>query len=253
MRGASLAVFISILLWGQVSYAAEVGPAPRTYVEDRAEILDAQKTQLIGLLQDLEQKAAARIVVLTVQTTEGMDIHQYAFERADQWKFGPNKKSAGVLVVVAVKDRKYWTEVGYDWEGTLPDGLVGELGRKYFVPYFKQKAYGEGILQYTASIAQIIAKEKQVQLTGMPTLRGARRGPAMPCAGGMFPLLMLMMMFGRGRRTRGLLFWGLLGGTMMGSRHHGGGFGGGFGGGGFGGFGMGGGGGFGGGGAGGGW
>ncbi|MCH8889341.1 TPM domain-containing protein [Patescibacteria group bacterium] len=142
MRGIALAGLLSILLWGQVSYAAEVGPAPRTYVEDRAGVMNAQiKTQLIGLLQELEQKAKARIIVLTVQTTDGMDIHQYTFERADQWKFGPNKKSAGVLIVVAVKDRKYRTEVGYDWEGILPDSRVGELGRKYFVPYFKQKAY----------------------------------------------------------------------------------------------------------------
>ncbi len=236
-----------------VASAAEVEPAPKTYVTDRAGIIDSATGQrLTGLLQELEQKTGARIIVLTVNSTDGQDIHQFAFERADQWKFGRNRASAGVLVVVASKDRKYRIEVGYDWEGILPDGYVGQVGRDYFVPHFQAGRYGQGIFEVAAVLAQTIAQEKGVALTGMPklTMPGRRRS-FLPCGSGIFPILMLLLLFSGRRRSRGLLFWGLLAGSMMGGGRSSGG--GGFGGGGFGGFGGGGGGGFGGGGAGGGW
>jgi len=237
---------------------ADIEPAPQTYVADRAGVIDSdmEKT-LIGLLQELEQKTKARIIVLTVDSTDGMDIHQYAFERADQWKFGPNQQSASVLIVVAVKDRNYWTEVGYEHEAILPDGYVGEVGREYFVPQFRAGRFGQGILDGTAVMAQKIAQEHGVTLTGMPRITPmSRRRPTLPCFGGILPFLLIWLLI-FSRRRRGMLFWGLLAGSMMSGRrggYGGGGFGsGGFGGGGFGGFGGGGGGGFGGGGAGGSW
>ncbi len=248
----SLRTLFCLLVFASMANGA-VEPAPKTFVADRAGIIEsATEQRLIGLLQELEQKTGARIIVLTVDSTDGQDIHSFAFERADQWKFGSNRASASVLVVVAAKDRKYNIQVGYDWEGTLPDGFVGQVGRDYLVPQFRAGNYGQGIFEVTAVLAQTIAQEKGVALTGMPKLKMPRRGRSgLPIGGMLFPILMLLMLFGGGKRrsrSRGLLFWGLLGGAMLG-----GGRGGSFGGGGFGGFGGGGGGGFGGAGAGGSW
>jgi len=248
-------IIILVLFSSGLILAVDVEPAPKTYVADRAGVIDsAAEKKLIGLLQELEQKTKARLIVLTVNTTGGMDIHQYAFERADQWKFGPNRKSASVLIVVAVKDKKYWTEVGYEHEAILPDGYVGDVGRQYFVPQFKVGRFGQGIFEGTAVMAQKIAQEHGVTLSGMPRITTpvpSRRRSVLPCFSGILPLIFIWLMLSS-RRRRGMLFWGLLAGSMMSGRRGGYG-GGGFGGGGFGSFGGGGGGGFGGGGAGGGW
>jgi uncharacterized protein len=250
---------IIMLVWLSLGgiLAADVEPAPKTYVADRANVIDSDtETKLVGLLQELEQKTKARLVVLTVNTTDGMDIHQYAFERADAWKFGTNRQSASVLIVVAVKDRKYWTEVGYDHEAILTDGYVGEVGRQYFVPHFKAGRFGQGTFEGAAIMAQKIAQERGVSLTGMPNIRPMTSQPGLArVLVGILPLLFLFLIAGASRgRHRNMLFWGFLAGSMLGGRSGGfggGGFGGG--GGGFGGFGGGGGGGFGGGGAGGSW
>ncbi len=234
--------------------AAEIEPAPKTYVTDRADIIDSGTEQkLIGLLQELEQKTGARIIVLTVQSTNGQDIHQFAFERADKWKLGASRKSASVLVVVADRDRKYRFEVGYEWEGVLPDGYVGQVGRDYFAPHFNAGRYSQGVFEATAVLAQAIAADRGMTLTGMPKLRPMAQRPGLAhILLGFLPILFLLFVGGMSRsRHRNMLFWGLLAGSMMGGR--GGYGGGGFGGGGFGGFGGGGGGGFGGGGASGGW
>jgi len=252
---ASLIALLTLpCLFLPAASAGEIEPAPKTYVTDRADIIDsATQQKLTGLLQELEQKTGARIIVLTVQSTNGQDIHQFAFERADKWKFGANKKSASVLVVVAAKDRKYRFEVGYEWGGVLPDGYVGQVGRDYFVPHFKAGRYSQGIFEATAVLAQRIAGDSGMTLTGMPKLRPIARHPGfVRMLLGFLPILLLLFVVGMSRsRNRNMLFWGLLVGSMMGGR--GGYGGGGFGGGGFGGFGGGGGGGFGGGGASGGW
>jgi uncharacterized protein len=252
-------IALGILVINGLALAGRVEPAPKTYVEDRAGVIDSQtEQQLIGLLQELEQKTKARIIVLTVNTTGGMDIHQYAFERADVWKFGANQKGASVLVVAAIKDRNYWIEVGYEHEGILPDGYVGQVGRDYIVPNFKANQYGKGLFEGSALIASKIASEKGLTLTGMPEISRPQQGKPslLRVILGSAPIWILLILAGLSRgRNRNLLFWGLLTGSMLGGGgRSGGGFGGGgFGGGGFGGFGGGGGGGFGGGGASGGW
>jgi len=253
MLRASLILHVAfVLVFAPTAWSADIEPAPTTFVTDRAGIIDdATEHRLTGLLQELEQKTGARILVLTVDTTGGQDIHQYAFERADRWKLGANRKSASVLVVVAQKDRKYRFEVGYDWEHVLPDGYVGQLGRDVFVPHFRAGRFSQGIFEAAALMAGKIAKEKGVQLKGMPTLR-------QPTSRGPQPLLMvrfvflgfvafvlLLIVLSQARRG-GKGFWGVHVGT--GSGFGGGGFSGGFGS-----FGGGGGGGFGGGGAGGSW
>lgn len=253
---ASLIALLTLpCLFLSAASAAGIEPAPKTYVTDRAGVIDpATEQKLTSLLQELEQKTGARIIVLTVQSTNGQDIGQFAFERADKWKLGANRKSASVLVVVAAKDRKYRFEVGYDWEGVLTDGYVGQVGREYFVPQFKAGRYSQGIFEATAALAQAIATDRGVKLTGMPKLRPLSQRPSLArILLGLLPILFLLLAVGMSRgRHRNMLFWGLLAGSLMmgGRRGYGGG---GFGGGGFGGFGGGGGGGFGGGGASGGW
>ncbi len=191
-----LALLTLPCLFLSAASAAEIEPAPRTYITDRAGILDSGTQQeLIGLLQELEQKTGARIIVLTVQSTNGQDIQQFAFERADKWKLGANQKSASVLVVVAVKDRKYRFEVGYEWEGVLPDGYVGQVGREYLVPHFKAGRYSQGVFEATAVLAQTIATDRGITLTGMPKLRPMGRRPGLArMLLGFVPILFLLLL-----------------------------------------------------------
>ena len=83
----------------QATYT-KVEPAPQNYVADRADVIDADtELELIDLLNELERKTSARVIVLTVSSTEGQPIDQYALERGNTWKFGKNQKSASVLLL----------------------------------------------------------------------------------------------------------------------------------------------------------
>jgi len=228
-------------------------PMPGQYVADYASIIDtASKQKLLGLLQELEQKTGAQVIVLTLPDLEGYAIEGLSIHLAhNRWKLGQKGKDNGVLITVAPKERKYRIEVGYGLEGILPDGLVGRIGRTDFVPNFKNGDYGTGIYQATARVAGIIAADAGVTLTGMPDLPQLQRSSGLARGlAGLLPLIIIFILLARG----GPLGWILFGwGASAAFRGWGGSSGGGFGGGGFGSFGGGGGGGFGGGGASGSW
>lgn len=248
--------FICLLfLLPAVAFAVSVPPQPDQYVVDLAAVVDPSTTgRLNGYLKELEQKTGAQVVVLTIKSLEGEALEAFSIRIAhDRWKLGQRGKDNGVLLLVAVGDRKYRIEVGYGLEGVLPDSLVGSIGRDLMVPYLKRGDYPSGIAAAVLAIANEIAIKAGVTISGMPDYQRIVKVSKPP---GLFRtvvsvlfFIMLLLFFLRNPRAFFLFFLlsGAGGGRGWGSGH------GGFGGGGFGGFGGGGGGGFGGGGASGGW
>jgi uncharacterized protein len=142
---------------------------PRTYVVDLAGIIPAEyQTRLNAYLKDLEVKTSAQVIVLTVKSLDNDDIADLAQRTFEKWKLGKKGKDNGLLIIVAPKERKYRIHTGYGLEQTLPDSLVGSIGRDYFVPYFRKGDYGAGIYNGTMACIQTIAKAEGVAIAGMP-------------------------------------------------------------------------------------
>lgn len=246
-----LAVFFLCLAVGAAASTPPPPATPANYVVDLAGVINSRtKQQLDSLLHALERKTGAQLVILTVRSLDGEDINGFSMRTAEQWKLGQKGKDNGVLFTIAMQERKYRFEVGYGLESILPDSLVGTLGRRTLVPYFKQGKYSQGIAAAAGVIVKIISKANNVQVAGVDHLpQPVTRNDNNPFAIVLFFLLLLLFMYLGSRRRRGRL--GVMGAApfILGGWSGGGGFGGG----GFGGFGGGGGGGFGGGGASGGW
>jgi uncharacterized protein len=278
-RRAATLVSLAILM-AAASRAQEVPARPREHVVDMAGVVDtATVGRLNGYLQELERKTGAQMLVLTVKTTGGIPIRDFALRTAEKWKLGKKKQDNGALIVIAVQDRKSSIETGYGLEPVLTDTLCGRVIREVFAPNFRKNQYSQGIAQGTLILANQVAAAAGTKIVGMPVQRLASRRPRGRALGGcscvgVGLMMILMILSGLGRRryaygrwggynTGGLLTGMLLGQILMGGRRHGGwggsigggSWGGGFGGGSFGGgsFGGGGGGSFGGGGASGGW
>jgi uncharacterized protein len=231
------------------SFAAAPEPpaSPQNYVNDLAGIInDDIESKLNSYLKELEQKTTAQIFVLTIRSLDGEDIAGFSLKMAEKWKPGQKGKNNGVLITVALNDRKYRFEIGYGLEGTLPDSFVGTLGRQHLVPYFKKGDYGTGIFNAALAITGKIAEHEGIEITGMPKIKRTKQKQKNSAV----EIAVFIVMF---------IVLGLAALASLRRRYHGGGmwyggYGGGFGGGGFGGggfdsFGGGGGGDFGGGGA----
>ncbi len=156
----TLAFFILPFL----GYAQNV-PQPVGWVNDFANVIDqGNADKLSSLIAEVEQKTTTEIAVVTISSIAPYDEKEYARALFDHWKPGKKGKDNGVLVLLAVKERRWRIETGYGVEAILPDGLCGEIGRNYMVPYFKQAKYGEGLYQGIRAIANIIAKDAHLTL-----------------------------------------------------------------------------------------
>jgi uncharacterized protein len=249
-------LFFLLFLLLAAPLLAQPIPAPRGFVTDLAGVIDPQtETRITNLITELQQKTGGEIAVLTVNSTAPLDDFDYAMRVADQWKIGKKGEDSGVLMVVAVQDRKIRVLTGYGVEGILPDGLVGAIQDQEMLPSFRAGNIGEGIWRGVGAIAQRIAAARDVTLSGAPAPRAPAARPAQIPLWVILLVLLLafVVMSQMGGGPRGGLRRGRGGpvfipGGFGGGGRGGGGFGGfGGGGGGFGGFG---GGGFGGGGAG---
>jgi uncharacterized protein len=162
-------LWLAVLLVVQPARAQQEGVRVTEPVSDWAGVIDpGTRARLEGYLWELKQKTGAELAIATVGTTGGVPIEEYALRLVERSGLGQKGKDDGCLVLVAVEDRAYRIEVGYGLEGVLPDGFVGDVGREYFVPYFRAGEYAKGIEQGVVAIARKIAADRGVTLQGVP-------------------------------------------------------------------------------------
>ena len=210
---------------------------PTDYVNDFAHALDQNTiAQLDNICQQIDQKAHAQIAVVTIKSLDGSDIESYAVDLFKKWGIGSKATDRGVLILLATQDRHYRIEVGYGLEPILPDGKVGGFGREA-VPLLKQNDYNGAVALMTTRVADVIAQDAGIQLTGArPRAPTAVQEPSTGLSVGGIVVLIIIGLIVLFTPLGRLLLWGLLlGGGRGGGGFGGGGFGGG--GGGFGGFG----------------
>jgi uncharacterized protein len=231
--------------------AQELPPELTKPVNDFAGVIDDSSARAMeSLIRSLQQATGDVVVVATIDTfSPYADIDEYAvkmFENRGRG-IGERGRDNGLLILVAVKDRRVRVEVGYELEAFITDGFAGQTSRDDMAPSFRRGEYGEGLLAGTQRIVSRIAEGRNVTLQGVRPAE--RRRATQPGSGGslivaLFVLFLVINIIAgrmRGRRRFGG-GWGGRGGWSSGVGPFGGGFGGGFGrgggfGGGFGGFG----------------
>ena len=200
---------------------------PAQLVSDYAGVLSrAQASSLESLLLDLERTTGAQVAVVILPSLEGGQIDDFANHLYERWGIGKKGEDNGALLLVALKDRKVRIEVGYGLEGILPDAKAGRIADKAILPAFRQNRYAEGVIGGAYALAQVIAADAGVELTGgRPVVHAESRGrKGSPLLGLLFLILFIPLMI-RHPFLAILLLSGGRGGGFSG-----GGFGGGFGG-----------------------
>jgi uncharacterized protein len=144
-------------------------PNPPTPVVDYANVIDdATEQRLDNMLKNLSENKQANVemAVVTVRTTGGQDIFDYSLAVMRGWGIGLGEKG-GLLLLVAVDDRKYHTQVSRHLEGDLPDGLVGEINRRYLVGPFRVGDYSKGIMDTVQAYLATLAEKRGFSIEGL--------------------------------------------------------------------------------------
>ena len=252
---AILALFVSCM--GSLK-AEQTLPAYKGHVNDYANVLSAaQIKQLDEILFAYEDSTSSQIAVVLEPSANGLAAIDRAMFLARGWGVGQKNKNNGILLYIAINDRKFFTVTADQMQDKLGASRLGQIENDFLVPNLRNQDYFTAIAQTTQAFEQALMGKFKGKAT-RKRKSGTRGWVSIVVA---IVLLVIMSRGGggggyrrNGRYNTGLGAWPLFMGGFGGGGFGGGGGGSGFGGGGssdWGGFG--GGGGFNGGGAGGSW
>jgi len=229
-----------MFLAGPAPAADPVLPRPSGAVNDFAGVISAaERESMESLAREVLQKTGTAVVVATVPTVGDRTADDYATRLYEAWGIGKRGEDKGVLILLALKERRVRIETGYGVEGILPDGVAGEILRLHVIPLLKQGDYGKGLANAVTAVSDVIARHAGVTLTGRPQMQPARPAgetPLSPFTLVLLAVVALLLLFTEtGRHILAMILFdgsGRGGGIRYGGRSSGGfgGFGGGFGG-----------------------
>jgi len=240
--------FLLAITFGTV-FGQDLPEKPNKLVNDYTGTLSASELQqLESKLVAFDDSTSTQIAIAMVKTVGDYDINEYALELGRKWGVGGNKKNNGIMIVVALGDRKISIQTGYGVEGALPDIYTNRIIETDIKPAFKAGDYYGGLQAGTDSMIKLVKGEYK---NDNPKAKKRDNSSAIPILVIIVVIIILIIRKGGGGRGgsqviggRGVadaLFWSMLlgGGNRHsgGSGFGGGGFGGGSSGGGFGGFG----------------
>ena len=135
-------------------------PALSGRVVDLAQVLTpVQAASLTEQLAELEQRTGAQVAVLTLDSTLPEDIADYTQRVADAWKLGRAEIGDGVLIVLAVKDRRVRIAVAKTLEGAIPDLEAKRVISQTMAPRFQGGNYPAGLRAGVERLGALIAHE----------------------------------------------------------------------------------------------
>ena len=224
-----------------VTYASDYpSPTSAFYVNDFANILsDDTEREILSEGVKLASETKAQVVVVTVNSLEGDSVENYAWQLFQEWGIGDSEQNNGVLLLVAMEDRKTRIEVGYGLEGALNDGKTGRIQDDYLIQNLSNGDYDSGVLgTYLKLVEEVYAEygidastvsEQNIYYNPVDTTSNSLELTIGKVILGFIIVVIVLLdiIFNRGRLLQFLLIMSLRGGR--------GGRGGGFGGGGFGG------------------
>lgn len=219
-----------------VGFAQKFPAKPNTLVSDFTNTLTAsQKQQLEQKLVAFDDSTSNQVAVVIIKSVDDYDINEYALGLGRAWGIGGKSKNNGVILLIAMGDRKISIQTGYGLEGALPDLYTKRIIDNDIKPFFKENDYFGGIDAGTNSIISLIKGEYKNDNPKAKSKGG--KGSA-----GIIVIIIIIIIViiikkggGRGgsqviggRGVADALFWSML---LGGGRDSGSGFGGGFGGG----------------------
>lgn len=213
-----LALLALVILLSSVGFAQEIpdAPVPPRLVNDLADALRDEEEQFLEQkLLAWEDSTSNQLAVVLVKSLEGMDVADYSVRLARKWKIGSTKNN-GILLLVAMEDRKSRIEVGYGLEGKITDAIARRILADELKPEFREERYLTGLDKATNKIISAAAGEYQAE--EKQSKRKAKKE-----IGGTFIIILLVALFLMTRNRRGGgggFLTGMLLGNMLGGNRH---------------------------------
>lgn len=144
LLGVLAALFAAVMFASCLDRKQEERPeAPAQLVLDFADVFSPEEEKtLTAAAEHFETASGGQIRILTLQTTDGIPIKELSRRVANDWNIGKARNGNGVLLTLAIKDRKDRIEVSEGWGSVLTDERCAEVLRA-IVPELREEQYAD--------------------------------------------------------------------------------------------------------------
>ena len=116
-------------------------------VVDTVQVLSADEAQQLRTQAlELQARRGAQLQVLVVDSAGDEGIEAYSQRVFDQWQIGRKGVDDGVLLLLAMGDRRVRIQTGYGLEGAIPDAYAQRIIDQAIIPRLREGEPGQGIL-----------------------------------------------------------------------------------------------------------
>ena len=248
-RAVVLAGLIAAALMSRSATLGQTQLPARTdrSVHDTAGVIEPSDAALMERLhRALFEKTGVAIVVVTVPRLDQEPIEDFAVRVGKEWGVGRKGEDRGIVVALAIEERRVFIATGYGVEGFLPDGKVGGILDDEVLPDLRRNAWSVAMVRASAALVREAAAEYNVSIADLDQAPAPRATHSPTLLSRIVPFLLMALAFylmirhpwiflmlmssgrrgGGGFRTGGFGGGGFGGGTGFGG-FGGGGFGGG--------------------------
>jgi len=135
-------------------------PEPAIFLNDFSGTISTQDAQYINQkLAKYSDTTSTQIVCVVENSLDGDDAFDYSMRLAQAWGIGQDKKDNGLLIYVAIQDRKMRIQVGYGLEAFVTDGESKRIIEQILKPAFKKGQYAQGLDEATTYIMGLCSGE----------------------------------------------------------------------------------------------
>ena len=162
MRKFQKTVYLTVLIFFGCNPQPTEVPEQYARVNDYANMLtDPEETKLNKLLKSLEDSVGSQLAILSVDSLGEKSIEQYAMEIAEAWQPGRAGYNDGIVLVLAIKDRRIRMDIGCGLQGIIDDELANEIIESLIVPEFRAANFYSGLRKGSEKIIQLIFEEAE--------------------------------------------------------------------------------------------
>jgi uncharacterized protein len=134
-------------------------PEPAQFVNDYAGVItNEQQAALEQKLKDFDKETSNQFAIAIVKSLKGNNLEKTATQWFKAWGIGQKDKNNGVLILIALEDRKMRVEVGYGLETAISKAEADLVIQNLLKPHFRNQEYYNGLNVATNYLMELARK-----------------------------------------------------------------------------------------------
>ena len=130
----------------------------RRVVDESGVLTSGEIESLTRQIDAFEAASGGQMAVLLIRSLYGDAVEDFSLAVAEKWKIGWKGKDNGVLLLLAMEDRRSRLEIGYGYEGVINDARAGDILRN-MAPFMRKGEYEKAISYAISSVSAFVLDE----------------------------------------------------------------------------------------------